>query len=133
MHRNFSPSTAKLSRTQTQSKMCDFLMCFQKYLGVFTVFLDCWIKTVNYSGNFLQAPAPFGIKHPREGVHGNYQPVSCACVAALEGQFFPAGILGAPSSCRRDWAGVPCGISTTPGLTGSRQSRALILSPAPAE
>lgn len=134
-HRNFSPWTAKLSRTQTQTKMFDFLTCFQKYLSVFTVFLDCWTKTLNYSGNFLQTPTPFGIKHPCEGVCGNYQPVSCACVAALEGEwvFSPAGILGAPSSCRGDWAGVPCGISTTPGLTGSRQTRALIWSPAPAE
>lgn len=88
-HRNFSPWTAKLSRTQTQTKMFDFLTCFQKYLSVFTVFLDCWTKTLNYSGNFLQTPTPFGIKHPCEGVCGNYQPVSCACVAALEGECFP--------------------------------------------
>lgn len=111
--------------------MLDFLLCLQKYVGVFTVFLECWTKVVNHSGDFLKTPTPFGIKHPSEGVHGNYQPLSCVCVAALE-KFFPAGVLGAPSSCRRDGAAVLCGISTTPALTGSWQSPALILSPAPA-
>lgn len=83
VHRNFSPWTAELSRYQTQTKMFDFLSCLQKHIGVFTVFLYCWTKVVNHSGNFLKTPTPFGIKHPCGGVDGNYQPLSCVCVAAL--------------------------------------------------
>lgn len=33
--------------------------CFQKHAGVFAVFLDCWARTVNHSGNFLKTPKPF--------------------------------------------------------------------------
>lgn len=75
--------------------MFDFLLRFQKYIAGFTVFWDCWAKGVNHSGNFLKTPTPFGVKHPCEGVHGNYQP--CPVFVWLlwrRGVIFPAGILG---------------------------------------